>query len=254
MVQVKIENLMTSFTLETTAEHPFWIKDYGWLKASLLQSGMKLVDRNNDELSVISQSLVTNRLETVYNIEVDGFHTYHVGEFGTWVHNANCCNVTRADLEKNYSTMNDKYFGNNGEIYWTNPLTNKLEQINKTTDINGIPSVKNPITGDWEDASKVTVTTDHILPQDAFYKTPGFKDLPKDIQKSLINDELNLQPMLKSPNSSKKNAVEDASGGGWNTWKDNDVNPAYKADLKKIQDKMKEKIQDAIDFNNSREK
>ncbi|WP_419330183.1 DNA/RNA non-specific endonuclease [Acinetobacter sp. ULE_I037] len=79
--------------LETTAEHPFWIKNYGWLKASLLQSGMKLVDRNDEELTIVSQVLVPNKLETVYNIEVDGFHTYHVGELGTWVHNANCCEI-----------------------------------------------------------------------------------------------------------------------------------------------------------------
>lgn len=77
--------------LETTSEHPFWIKDVGWLKASLLDSGMTLLDRNNEELEVVSQYLVPNRLETVYNIEVEGFHTYHVGELGTWVHNANCC-------------------------------------------------------------------------------------------------------------------------------------------------------------------
>ena len=27
---------------------------------------------------------------TVYNIEVEDYHTYFVGEFGVWVHNANC--------------------------------------------------------------------------------------------------------------------------------------------------------------------
>ena len=79
--------------LETTSEHPFWIKDVGWLKASLLDAGMILLDRNNEELEVVSQHLVPNRLETVYNIEVDGFHTYHVGELGIWVHNANCCDL-----------------------------------------------------------------------------------------------------------------------------------------------------------------
>ena len=79
--------------LETTAEHPFWIKDFGWLKASLLQSGMTLLDRNNEELTIVSQALIPNKVETVYNIEVDGFHTYHVGELGTWVHNANCCEI-----------------------------------------------------------------------------------------------------------------------------------------------------------------
>ena len=83
-------------TLETTAEHPFWIKDFGWLKASLLDAGMILLDRNNGELEVVSQHLIPNRLETVYNIEVEGFHTYHVGKLGIWVHNANCCDVSEA--------------------------------------------------------------------------------------------------------------------------------------------------------------
>lgn len=79
--------------LETTAEHPFWVKNFGWLKSSLLQSGMILLDRNNEELTVVNQVLIPNKVETVYNIEVDGFHTYHVGELGTWVHNANCCDI-----------------------------------------------------------------------------------------------------------------------------------------------------------------
>lgn len=54
---------------------------------------MTLLNRNNEELKVVSQHLVPNRLETVYNIEVDDFHTYHVGKLGIWVHNANCCDV-----------------------------------------------------------------------------------------------------------------------------------------------------------------
>lgn len=29
----------------------------------------------------------------VFNIEVEGFHTYYVGKFGVWVHNQNCDNV-----------------------------------------------------------------------------------------------------------------------------------------------------------------
>lgn len=56
---------------------------------------MTLLDRNNEELKVVSQCLVSNKLETVYNIEVEGFHTYHVGELGIWVHNANCCEIAK---------------------------------------------------------------------------------------------------------------------------------------------------------------
>ncbi|WP_036388401.1 polymorphic toxin-type HINT domain-containing protein, partial [Moraxella caprae] len=89
--QVTVKNHQGDIeTLETTAEHPFWIKDTGWLKASLLEQGMILLDRNNQEVEVISQYLLPNHTDTVYNIEVDDFHTYHVGRLGVWVHNADC--------------------------------------------------------------------------------------------------------------------------------------------------------------------
>ncbi len=92
--QVTVKNNQGDIeTLETTAEHPFWIKDTGWLKASLLEQGMILLDRNNQEVEVLSQYLIPNHTDTVYNIEVDNFHTYHVGRLGVWVHNADCCGV-----------------------------------------------------------------------------------------------------------------------------------------------------------------
>ena len=93
--QVTVKNHQGDIeTLQTTAEHPFWIKDSGWLKASLLEQGMILLDRNNQEVEVLSQFLIPNHTDTVYNIEVDDFHTYHVGRLGVWVHNADCCGVS----------------------------------------------------------------------------------------------------------------------------------------------------------------
>ncbi|OOR87046.1 hypothetical protein B0181_11285 [Moraxella caviae] len=68
--QVTVKNHQGDIeTLETTAEHPFWIKDTGWLKASLLEQGMILLDRNNQEVEVLSQYLLPNHTDTVYNIE-----------------------------------------------------------------------------------------------------------------------------------------------------------------------------------------
>ena len=83
-------------TYQTTEEHPFWVVDTGWLPASLLQIGMTLVNRNDEAvLTVVSQSKL-NKTDTVYNFEVAEFHTYHIGEFGVWVHNADCIeNFTR---------------------------------------------------------------------------------------------------------------------------------------------------------------
>ena len=33
---------------------------------------------------------MTDKPVKVYNFQVEDFHTYHVGENGVWVHNANC--------------------------------------------------------------------------------------------------------------------------------------------------------------------
>ena len=41
---------------------------------------------------------------TVYNIEVEDWHTYFVSEFGLWVHNTNCAG---ADLEVRANNLND---------------------------------------------------------------------------------------------------------------------------------------------------
>jgi hypothetical protein len=72
--------------LRTTAEHPFRVKDQGWKAAQLLQAGDVLVDCEDRPLAV--ESLVQEGVfETVYNIEVEAFHTYHVGAAGIWVHN-----------------------------------------------------------------------------------------------------------------------------------------------------------------------
>lgn len=71
---------------QTTEEHPFWVDGSGWIPASALFKGMKLVDRNNKILRVVSQTKL-EIIDTVYNFTVDEYHTYHVGKFGTWVHN-----------------------------------------------------------------------------------------------------------------------------------------------------------------------
>ena len=101
-------------TLLTTEEHPFWIKDHGWLKAALLESGMVLLDRDDQMLEVVSQTKLA-RLDTVYNIEVEELHTYHVGTLGTWVHNAGCCEVILPSV-KTYEQARNKALSLVGDL------------------------------------------------------------------------------------------------------------------------------------------
>jgi Pretoxin HINT domain len=88
-------------TIETTAEHPFWVvdrpagdyegrEDRGWLAAGLLRAGDVLVSHARQQVVVeeVSQSA---RVTTVYNLEVEDCHTYFMGsqEWGwsVWAHN-----------------------------------------------------------------------------------------------------------------------------------------------------------------------
>lgn len=108
----------------TTTEHPFYVEGIGWLKASLLIFGMKLLDRNGSaSLKVVSQN-VLDRYATVYNIMVDDHHTYHIGELGVWVHNDKCC-----ELNPNVTDIKSSVT-NNGRIHMDgNSLKQKVNSI-----------------------------------------------------------------------------------------------------------------------------
>ena len=140
--------------------------------------------------------------------------------------------------------MNNRYFGNNGEIYWVNPLTNKTEQINKITMVNGKPHVTDPLTGKLEDATKYKVAVDHILPKSYFTKDPDFIKLPKEVQNSIMNSPDNLQPMLHSANSSKGSKIE-FNNSGWETWREQKVNSNYRKYLESIQRDVDQRLKEA---------
>ncbi|UWV46603.1 polymorphic toxin-type HINT domain-containing protein [Acetivibrio thermocellus] len=76
--------------IKTTFEHPFYVKDVGFVEAVNLQVGDKLVDSRGNVLVVEEKKLeITGEPVKVYNFKVDDFHTYHVGNKGILVHNAN---------------------------------------------------------------------------------------------------------------------------------------------------------------------
>ncbi len=76
--------------ISTTEDHPFYVKSKGFVNAGQLQVGNKVIDLNGDILIVedIKIEFVENPV-TVYNLQVEDFHTYHVGNIGVLVHNAN---------------------------------------------------------------------------------------------------------------------------------------------------------------------
>lgn len=83
----------------TTPEHPFYVPTKGWTGAIHLRAGDILVSANGNY--VIVEKIQHEILETpitVYNFEVEDFHTYYVGRDSILVHNV--CGTQKA-LPKN---------------------------------------------------------------------------------------------------------------------------------------------------------
>ena len=75
----------------TTWNHPFYVKGYGFIDAEKLQQG-DIVVNVGGELYPVESILIeeAEQPETVYNFQVEDFHTYYVGNNHIWVHNVEC--------------------------------------------------------------------------------------------------------------------------------------------------------------------
>jgi len=71
-----------------TSEHPFFVNGK-WVNAEELKAGDETLPINADKLTRITNIETVVRTEKVFNLTVDNFHTFHVGDAGYLVHNAN---------------------------------------------------------------------------------------------------------------------------------------------------------------------
>ena len=90
-------------TLACTPEHPLFVQGQDWVEAGSLGIGTSIVTRAGPQMAVASVTWQKNKAQalaaggglggyTVYNLTVDGDHTFFVGTTGggTWVHNEEC--------------------------------------------------------------------------------------------------------------------------------------------------------------------
>ena len=87
--------------IATTPTHPFWVPQKGWTDAIDLRAGDRLQLLNG--VYVIIEQVQHELLETpvtVYNFEVDDFHTYYITESQIFVHNANCGTTSPNQMQK----------------------------------------------------------------------------------------------------------------------------------------------------------
>ena len=84
----------------TTDNHPFYVQGRGFIEAGKLLVGDKLVSVNGEDLTIEDYYIeLTEEPVSVYNFQVDDFHTYFVGDCAVWVHN----DCTPEQLRQNYA-------------------------------------------------------------------------------------------------------------------------------------------------------
>ena len=88
-LRVEDESTGAQETLRTTGDHPFWVEGSQWLPAADLPAGARLWALGDKRLRVLA-TWTTADVERVYNLEVEGDHSFFVGAAGAWVHNAGC--------------------------------------------------------------------------------------------------------------------------------------------------------------------
>ncbi|MEK3789134.1 polymorphic toxin-type HINT domain-containing protein [Paenibacillus sp. FSL K6-1230] len=72
--------------IEVTGEHPFWLDGRGWTYVKDLKVGDLLLSSDGTKLA-IDKIEKESREATVYNFEVEDYHSYFVSNLGIWVHN-----------------------------------------------------------------------------------------------------------------------------------------------------------------------
>ena len=75
----------------TTDNHPFYVQGRGFIDAGSLLVGDKLISVNCEDLIIEDYYIeLTEEPVSVYNFQVEDFHTYFVSDCAVLVHNADC--------------------------------------------------------------------------------------------------------------------------------------------------------------------
>ena len=87
---IKIETV-NNVIIETTVEHPFYVKDIGWTEAGKLAEGDRLFSKELGDIEIISVKEEIYLDRDVHNLQLEGNHNFFVSELGLLVHNDKAC-------------------------------------------------------------------------------------------------------------------------------------------------------------------
>lgn len=110
--------------IDTTSNHPFYVIDKGWVTAGELEIGDE-VYRLDGSTAVVIGSELERLIEPikVYNLEVEDYHTYFVGDVPILVHN-----YEQKDIDNAVRKVPKKYKELNRCEEFADSLTKKLEK------------------------------------------------------------------------------------------------------------------------------
>ena len=120
--------------IETTNEHPFYVEGHGWTNAYDLKVGdkVRLEDGTTGTVEK-AKHVALDTPVTVYNFEVEDFHTYYVSEQKVLVHNTCAATAKNTQVAKSSNNVSaNKTFGNSGTVQESTSYdTEFLEWLNK---------------------------------------------------------------------------------------------------------------------------
>jgi len=115
--KLTVENIdrAVSEIFRTTDNHPWWVPGSGWIETKDLTVGMNVITKDGETLTVADVTETEDRA-TVYNLTVDGLHTYFVGKQRVLVHNCPIGDIPGADVTKGNSVKNTQFNGSNADL------------------------------------------------------------------------------------------------------------------------------------------
>ena len=177
----------------STYDHPYYVKDKGFVSAESLWIGAELIDKNGNILYVeqVYREKLDNQFKTVYNFKVEDYHTYFVGDSSLLVHNAEYSPTKPRYGERRIS--DEEY----DELRSQTPSRKVRQKVNENNIIGAddpaIPGKK--IEGSLE--------ADHIVSMDKITKMENFDKLSTENKLKVLNYEDNFTGLSKSANASK---------------------------------------------------
>ena len=132
--------------INTTKNHPFYVKEKGFVEACELSKGDEIMNASGGSY-LVERIEFEDKEETVYNFQVEDYHTYYVGENCLLVHN-DCEDGSQVgkggseaklkevfDTAENYNLSDDTYNNHILDRHGSNSTYNNKSHFNADFDI-----------------------------------------------------------------------------------------------------------------------